>query len=327
MLVTGGAGYIGSHTALDFLDRGWSVVIVDDLSRGSLSVVPAQAEFIRMDCADPALADVIRSRGIDAVVHFAARIKVDESVADPLGYYGANVCMARSLFESAHRAGVRAMVFSSTAAVYGNAGQGAVREDSPTAPESPYGRSKLAAEWILSDLCAVSAMRHVTLRYFNVAGADAQRRSGPSADSQHLMKIAAEAAAGQRPFMQIHGTDYPTPDGTCIRDYVHVSDLAAAHAAAVSHLLGGGENLLANCGYGHGYSVRAVIAEAQRLAGQPFEVREGPRRPGDPVAIVADAGLARKRLGWTPKHDSIATMLQDGIAWEKLRAERAGAAG
>lgn len=322
VLLTGGAGYVGSHAALAFLARGWTVIIVDNLSTGSRDRIPANAEFIKRDCAEPGIADLIRERDIDAAVHFAARVKVDESVADPLGYYAANVCMARAFFESAHRAGLGAMVYSSTAAVYGDAGAEPVREDAPTRPESPYGRSKLAAEWILSDLCAASPMRHVTLRYFNVAGADPKGRSGPDAESQHLLKIAAEAAIGRRKAMQIHGADYPTPDGTCVRDYVHVSDLAEAHVAAVTHLLGGGESLVANCGYGHGNSVRAVIRETLHLANRPFDVSEGPRRVGDPVSVVADSTLLKARLGWEPRHNSLATMLRDGIAWELRRGRK-----
>lgn len=327
VLITGGAGYIGSHAALAFLARGWSVVIVDDLSTGSRARIPPHVDFIEGDCADPGIADLIREKGVDAAVHFAAKVKVDESVADPLGYYAANVCMARAFFQSAHQSGLRAMVYSSTAAVYGDAGAHPVREGAPTRPESPYGRSKLAAEWILSDLCASSAMRHVTLRYFNVAGADPDGRSGPGAESQHLMKVAAEAAIGRRPSMHIHGTDYPTPDGTCVRDYVHVSDLAEAHVAAVAHLLAGGDSLVANCGYGHGSSVRAVVAEALRLADRPFHVMEGPRRAGDTVSVVADSGLLKAQLGWVPRHDSLTAMLRDGIAWERQRGEQGDKAG
>ncbi len=319
VLITGGAGYIGSHAAHAFIDKGWSVVIVDDLSTGSRSRVPEAAAFIEMDCADPQLSAIIRDRAIDAAVHFAARIKVDESVADPLGYYKANVCTARAFFENAHLAGLGAIVFSSTAAVYGDAGGAAVSEESATRPESPYGRSKLAAEWILADLCAVSPMRHVILRYFNVAGADPEGRSGPAAGSQHLLKIAAEAAVGIRPAMQIHGTDYPTADGTCVRDYVHVTDLAEAHVSAVTHLLGGGGSLVANVGYGHGASVRAVIAEALRLADRPFAVTEGPRRAGDPVSVVANPARAMDVLGWRPRHDNLQAMLQSGMAWERQR--------
>lgn len=320
VLVTGGAGYIGSHAALAFLAKGWSVVIVDDLSTGSRDRVPPGAEFIEKDCADPSIADLIRDRGVDAAVHFAARVKVDESVADPLGYYAANICTARAFFESAHRAGLGAMVFSSTAAVYGNTGDMAVREDAPTRPESPYGRSKLAAEWILSDLCAATTMRHVTLRYFNVAGADPDGRSGPGAESQHLMKIAAEAAVGLRAGMQIHGSDYPTPDGTCVRDYIHVTDLAEAHVKAVEYLLCGGESLTANCGYSRGCSVREVIAETLLLADRPFAVTEGPRRAGDTVSVVADASLLRSKLDWVPRHANLSEMLQHGIAWERRRS-------
>lgn len=319
VLVTGGAGYIGSHAALAFLAKGWSVLVVDDLSTGSRDRIPPDADFIECDCADPSVADLIRDRGIDAAVHFAARVKVDESIADPLGYYAANICTARAFFESAHRAGLGAMVFSSTAAVYGETGDTPVQEDAPTRPESPYGRSKLAAEWILADLCAATSMRHVTLRYFNVAGADPEGRSGPGAGSQHLMKVAAEAAVGLRAGMQIHGSDYPTPDGTCVRDYIHVTDLAEAHVKAVEYLLRGGQSLTANCGYSRGSSVREVIAEALLQADRPFAVTEGPRRAGDTISVVADASLLKSRLDWVPRHDNLSEMLRHGIAWEQQR--------
>lgn len=319
VIITGAAGYIGSHLTLAFRERGWAVTAVDDLSAGSQSAIPSGVHFVRMDCGDPLLADLMASEGFDAAVHMAARISVDESVADPLGYYHSNLCVAHRFFASAAAAKVKAVVLSSTAAVYGETGLRPVRETDPVRPVSPYGRSKLAAEWILRDLSAVSDMRHVILRYFNVAGADPEGRAGPRTGAEHLVKRACEAAIGVRPRMVINGEDYGTPDGTCIRDYIHVSDLAAAHVAAVEHLMGGGESLLLNCGYGTGFSVREVLEAALRLADVPFEVVVGPRRPGDPEAIVADSSLLRERLGWRPAHQGLDAILGSGIAWERLR--------
>lgn len=319
VIITGAAGYIGSHITLAFLERGWSVTAVDDLSAGSRATVPAAAQFIEMDCADPKLHEVMAASGYDAAVHMAARISVDESVADPLGYYEANFSVARSFFASAASAGIKAIVFSSTAAVYGDTGKTPVLETHPCQPLSPYGRSKLAAEWALRDLSAVSDLRHVILRYFNVAGADPEGRAGPRAGAGHLMKLACEAAVGARSGMVIHGDDYATPDGTCIRDYIHVSDLALAHIAAVEHLLGGGESLIANCGYGSGFSVREVLDVARDVADLPFDVTIGPRRPGDPEAIVADARLLAERFGWRPAHSGLESILETGIAWERRR--------
>jgi UDP-glucose 4-epimerase len=321
VLITGGAGYIGSHAVFAFLEAGWAVTVVDNLSTGLRERVPDAAEFLQMDCADPALRGWLAGREFDAAVHFAARIKVDESTRDPAGYWRANTCNALAFFEAAAAAGIRSFVFSSTAAVYGDLEAGAVEEDSPLRPVSPYGRSKLATEWVLQDLSAAQGLNHVILRYFNVAGADSRGRSGPGAESAHLLKIAAEAAAGLRDRMVIHGTDWPTPDGTGVRDYVHVTDLAQAHVAAVRHLVAGGESLTANCGYGHGHSVREVAALARRLAVRPFEVVEGPRRAGDVASVVANPGRAMARLGWKPEHDSLEAMLKDGIAWELRRAD------
>lgn len=318
-LLTGGAGYIGSHTALAFLEAGWRVVIVDDLSTGTRERVPPEAELVVADCTDPLVADLIRDRGVDVAVHFAARIKVNESIADPAGYYQANSMTALRFFQLAVAAGLGRLVFSSTAAVYGSALDGPVSEQSPVAPESPYGRSKLMSEWMLADLAAVTGLGYVILRYFNVAGADVLGRSGPSPDAEHLVKLACEAAVGARPGLVIHGTDYPTPDGTCVRDYIHVSDLAAAHVLAARHLLDGGESLLLNCGYGHGASVRQVAERTLALADRPFPVTEGPRRAGDPASIVADARLLRQRLGWQPRFDDLDSIIGSNLAFAAAR--------
>jgi UDP-glucose 4-epimerase len=320
VLITGGAGYIGSHTVYAFLEAGWAVTVVDDLSTGLRERVPDAAEFQQMDCADPALRGWMAAQQFDATVHFAARIKVDESTRDPAGYWRANTCNALAFFEAAAAAGIRSFVFSSTAAVYGDVEAGAVEEESPLRPVSPYGRSKLASEWVLQDLSAAAGLNFVILRYFNVAGADPLGRSGPGAESAHLLKLAAEAAAGLRDRLVIHGADWPTPDGTGVRDYVHVTDLAQAHVAAVQHLVAGGESLVANCGYGHGHSVLEVAALARALAARPFEVVEGPRRAGDVASVVANPGRAMARLGWKPGHASLEAMLKDGIAWELRRA-------
>jgi UDP-glucose 4-epimerase len=325
VLITGGAGYIGSHAVFAFLEAGWAVTVVDDLSTGQRARLPATAEFIQMDCAAPELHEWMAKRPFDAAVHFAARIKVDESTRDPAGYWQTNTCGALAFFNAAARTGIRSIVFSSTAAVYGE-GVAALEEDSPLRPVSPYGRSKLAAEWALQDLSAAAGLNHVIFRYFNVAGADSMGRSGPGAESGHLLKVAAEAAAGLRDRLVIHGTDWPTPDGTGVRDYVHVSDLADAHVAAAEHLVAGGESLVANCGYGLGHSVREVAALAREIAVRPFEVVEGPRRAGDVASVVANPGRAMARLGWKPGRASLEAMLRDGIAWELRRAGARGPA-
>ncbi len=319
VLLTGGAGYIGSHTALAFLEAGWRVLIVDNLSTGMSERVPPDAELVVADCADPSMVSLIRDRGVDVAVHFAARVKVNESVSDPGAYYEANSVTALRFFLLAAEAGLARLVFSSTAAVYGTGLDGPVSEQSTVAPESPYGRSKLMSEWMLADLSAASSLHYVILRYFNVAGADPKGRSGPSPDAEHLVKLACEAAIGARPGLVIHGTDYPTPDGTCVRDYIHVSDLADAHVLAARHLLGGGESLLLNYGYGHGASVREVIDRALALARRPFLVSEGPRRAGDPASTVADARLLRYRLGWQPRHDDLESIIRSGMDFAAAR--------
>ncbi|MCB1333248.1 MAG: UDP-glucose 4-epimerase GalE [Roseivivax sp.] len=330
VLLTGVAGYIGSHTALAFLDAGWHVIGVDDLSTGSRSAVPEGVEFIEEDCRSAALRNRLAGRKIDAAVHFAALIRVDQSVSQPVEYYEANFCMLGHFLKSAQVLGIPAIVFSSTAAVYGDQGDAAISETAPTLPSSPYGRSKLAAEWMLSDFCKASGMRHVTLRYFNVAGGDGEGRAGPRADATHLIKVVSEAATGQRDLVRINGDDYDTPDGTCVRDYIHVSDLADVHVAAVKHLVNGGKSVTLNCGYGHGFSVREVIERALALSDRPFPVELGERRPGDTVFVVADNAKLLRTLDWRPQHDDLDGILRSAIEWEHVliarRAAEQGAA-
>jgi UDP-glucose 4-epimerase len=320
VLVTGGAGYIGSHAVLALLEAGYDVVVVDDLSAGSRKAVPAAAVFVEMDCGDPRLAGMMAQWGISSAMHFAARIRLDESVRVPLVYYNANFCTARAFLESAALAGVNHVVFSSTAAVYGETGNVPVSEDRLPQPATPYGRSKLAVEWLLEDLGRASKMRYVALRYFNVAGADPQSRTGPRADAAHLLKLVAEAVAGIRETITINGQDWPTRDGTCVRDYIHVSDLAAAHVSALRHLLQGGTSTVLNCGYGRGFTVREVVQAGLSIAQRPFEVFEGPRREGDMASVVADVSRIKQVLDWQPRHDRLQDMLSSGVAWERARA-------
>jgi UDP-glucose 4-epimerase len=324
ILVTGGAGYIGSHMVWKLLDEGEEVVVVDRLSTGFDWAIPAEAELVVGDIGDQALIEeTIRRRGVDAIIHFAGSIVVPESVADPLGYYLNNTVKSRALMESAVRGGVPHFIFSSTAAVYGTPKQVPVDENAPTLPESPYGTSKLMTEVMLRDAAAAHPFRYTALRYFNVAGADPKRRTGQSTKgATHLIKVASETATGKRPFMEIFGTDYPTPDGTCVRDYIHVTDLADAHYLALKRLCEGGDSLVANCGYGHGYSVREVIGAVQRVVGHDFDVREKERRPGDVVSVVADPAVARREFGWTPRLDDLDTIVAHAIEWERFLSRR-----
>ncbi|MFK8250038.1 UDP-glucose 4-epimerase GalE [Ancylobacter terrae] len=324
VLVTGGAGYIGSHMVLALIDAGIDTVVLDDLSTGFDWAVHPAATFVRGDVSDGELVRrVVDTYGIDAVIHFAARIVVPESVADPLGYYYANTVKSRALLEALVAAGVPHLIFSSTAAVYGMVGNDPVSEDAALAPISPYGRSKLMTEWMLADTAAAHPLRYVALRYFNVAGADPAGRSGQStAGATHLIKVAAEAALGKRAGMQVYGTDYATPDGTCVRDYIHVTDLVAAHLDALRYLQAGGESLVLNCGYGMGYSVLEVIGTVKRVSGADFPVQIGPRRPGDPAAIVARAEKVRERIGWTPRYDDLDTIVRHALDWEERLARR-----
>lgn len=324
VLVTGGAGYIGSHMVWRLLDAGEDVVVVDRLSTGFAWAVPAEAELIVADIADQeTVGETIRRRKVDAIIHFAGSIIVPESVADPLGYYLNNTVKSRALIESAVRTGVKHFIFSSTAAVYGTPRQVPVAEAAATFPESPYGTSKLMTEWMLRDTAAAHDFSYTALRYFNVSGADPRMRTGQSTKgATHLIKVASETAIGKRPFMEIFGTDYPTPDGTCVRDYIHVSDLADAHYLALERLRAGGGSLVANCGYGKGYSVREVIDTVQKVVGHPFEVRLKGRRPGDAVAVVANADRARHEFGWSPRFDDLTTIVSHAVEWETRLSRR-----
>ncbi|MDB5557272.1 MAG: galE [Enterovirga sp.] len=324
VLVTGGAGYIGGHMALALADRGEDVVVLDNLSTGFDWAVPPQAKLVVGDMGDQELlARTIGEHGIEAIAHFAAKIVVPESVSDPLGYYLNNTAKARNLIETAIRSGVKNFIFSSTAAVYGETSSEPVSEDTPKNPVSPYGRSKLMTEWILEDASRAHDLRYVALRYFNVAGADPAGRIGQSTPAAtHLIKVAAQTALGQRPALEVFGTDYPTRDGSCLRDYIQVSDLANAHLSALDHLRRGGGSLTLNCGYGRGYSVLEVVDVMKRVSGVDFPVKLSPRRPGDPAAIVAKADRIRAELGWVPQHDDLDGIVAQALAWERHLAER-----
>ncbi|MDP3255722.1 MAG: UDP-glucose 4-epimerase GalE [Bosea sp. (in: a-proteobacteria)] len=326
VLVSGGAGYIGSHMVLELLDRGESVVVLDNLSTGFWWAVPKEVPLIEGDIGDQdLLARIIAEHGITEIAHFAARIVVPESVADPLGYYFNNTVKTRALLESAVRGGVRRIIFSSTAAVYGEPAVSPVPEEIDLHPINPYGRSKLMSEWMLADTAKAHGLGYVVLRYFNVAGADPRGRSGQSSpNATHLIKVAGQAALGQRPGLEVFGTDYPTPDGTCIRDYIHVTDLARAHIAALEHLRGGGESLTLNCGYGRGYSVKEVVEVVKKVSGVDFPVTLSGRRAGDPAALVARADRIRSELGWKPEHDDLEEIVRQALAWEdKLKTRNA----
>lgn len=324
VLVTGGAGFIGSHMVWALVDSGAKVVVLDNLVTGFEWAVAGAATFVRGDVGDgPLVERLIREHGVDAVIHFAGSVVVPDSVSDPLGYYLNNTAKARTLIESAVRGGVKAFIFSSTAAVYGMAGEKPVAETATPAPMSPYGRSKLMTEMMLADTAAAHPLRYVALRYFNVAGADPKGRTGQSTKgATHLIKVASETATGKRPRMEIFGTDYPTRDGTCIRDYIHVTDLVEAHLAALAYLRGGGESLVANCGYGRGYSVLEVVDSVRRVSGRPLEVVLSPRRPGDPAAVVAETALIGRKLGWRPRLDDLDTIVRHALAWEEALARR-----
>jgi UDP-glucose 4-epimerase len=318
ILITGGAGYIGSHVLLQLQERGERVVALDNLYTGFRQAV-RDAPLIVGEVGDRQLLErVLREHDVDTVMHFAANTIVPESVRDPLKYYGNNTCATRSLLEACMQHGVRQLVFSSTAAVYGVPPGGIATEDMALVPINPYGTSKLMSEWILRDLAAVSDFRYVSLRYFNVAGSDTQARIGQA--TRHatlLIKIACEAIVGKRPHVSIYGTDYDTPDGTGVRDYVHVEDLASAHIDALDYLRRGGSTAVCNCGYGHGYSVREVLQSVQRVAGQPLVIREEARREGDPPTLVARAERIRSLLGWVPRLDQLDVIVESSLRWEE----------
>jgi len=318
ILVTGGAGYIGSHTVQQLAGRGESVVVLDNLSTGFRQALQG-LPLVVGDVGDSALVGrLLQEHGIRTVIHFAAHTIVPESVANPLKYYGNNTCQTRSLLATCAAHGVEHFVFSSTAAVYGNAESGICDEDSPLAPINPYGTSKLMSEWMLRDLAAASALRYVALRYFNVAGSDPAGRIGQSTRKATLLiKVAAEASVGKRESVSIFGTDYPTPDGTGVRDYIHVVDLASAHLKAVDYLRGGGTSRTLNCGYGHGYSVREVLQSVQRVSGAPLRVIEQPRRAGDPPMLIARCGRIREVLDWQPALDDLDGIVASSLNWER----------
>lgn len=324
VLVTGGAGYIGSHMVIDLLNAGENVYVIDDLSNGFDWAVQVPEHLYVGDVADEALVDrIIREHEIEAVIHFAGSIVVPESVANPLKYYLNNTARSRTLIERCVKGGVKHFIFSSTAAVYGMTGIDAVSEDVPLNPISPYGRSKLMTEWMLRDVAAAHDMTFVALRYFNVAGGDPKGRVGQStANATHLIKVACQTSLGMRPYIEVFGEDYPTPDGTCVRDYIHVSDLAAAHTAALNYLRGGGESLIANCGYGHGFSVKEVLKSVEKAAGHPFEIRRAPRRAGDPASVVSNPALIKSTFGWKPAYDDLDTIVTHALAWERKLRER-----
>ena len=326
MLVTGGAGYIGSHVVLALLEAGYPVVVLDDLSTGHREAVPDEAAFFEGDAGDPDTArGIITGHRVGAVAHLAGSTSVPESLIDPLHYYHNNSHASARLIRACIDGGVERFVFSSSAAVYGSPGPAPVTEDAPTAPISPYGSSKLMTEWVLRDASAAHDVSYIALRYFNVAGADPDGRAGQSSrNAAHLIKVACEAALGLRDHVTLFGTDYDTPDGTCIRDYIHVSDLARAHVAALHRLEQGAGNQVLNCGYSHGASVRQVLDTVQAVHGQPLDVREGSRRAGDPPVLVADASRIRQALEWSPRHDNLETIIRTALAWEKGRTGRPG---
>jgi UDP-glucose 4-epimerase len=324
VLVTGGAGYIGSHMVLALTDAGEDVVVLDNLSTGHWWAISPKARLVEGDIGNEELLDrLMAEHRFDAVVHFAGSIVVPDSVSDPLGYYLNNTVKSRMLMACAVKAGIPRFIFSSTAAVYGNPLTMPVFEGEAPAPISPYGRSKLMTEWMLQDVHAAQGLQYVALRYFNVAGSDPQGRSGQSTPrATHLIKVACQTALGQRSHMDVFGTDYDTPDGTCLRDYIHVTDLIAAHMDALAHLRRGGESGIFNCGYGKGYSVLEVIAAVERAHGAGFKVNRVGRRAGDPAAIVAGADRVRQVLGWQPRHADLDEIVRSALDWERKLAAR-----
>jgi UDP-glucose 4-epimerase len=319
ILVSGGAGYIGSHMVFELIDSGEPVVVLDNLSTGFRFLVPSSVPFVAGSTGDRALvAKTIEQYGVTTIIHFAASIVVPDSVADPLGYYRNNTMNTCNLLDVAVEAGVKRFIFSSTAAVYGNTDETPVREDAPTVPISPYGSSKLMSEIMLHDTGKAHGLRFVVLRYFNVAGADPKLRTGQSTPAAtHVIKVACEAALGKRPKIDIFGTDYPTPDGTCIRDYIHVSDLARAHSAALAYLRRGGGSATFNCGYGQGASVLEVIDAVRRVSGHDFPVQIVGRRAGDPPMLIANVDRIRATLDWRPQFQDLDTIVAHAYAWEK----------
>lgn len=324
ILVTGGAGYIGSHMVHELVDAGERVVVLDNLSTGFRYLIPGTVAFVVGSTGDSDLvAQIIETHRVSAIVHFAASIVVPDSVSDPLGYYQNNTMNTCMLLDAAVAGGVQQFIFSSTAAVYGNPDHVPVREDAPTHPISPYGTSKLMSEIMLHDTARAHALRFVALRYFNVAGADPKGRTGQATPAAtHLIKVACEAVLGKRPKLDMYGTDYPTPDGTCVRDYIHVSDLVRAHSAALAHLRRGGASATFNCGYGRGASVLEVLAAVRRVSGGDFPVDVVGRRAGDSASLVADVSRIRGALDWRPQYEDLDTIVGHALSWERRLTSR-----
>ena len=325
ILVTGGAGYIGSHTVWALRDAGRQVAVIDNLSTGDRRFLPQDVDFTEADLADHDLVEkTIKRVGARTIIHFAGSIIVPDSVSDPLGYYANNTVNSHALIRACVEAGVPRFIFSSSAAVYGEPEIVPVPEDAPTNPINPYGASKLMTEWMLRDTSLATGLSYVALRYFDVAGADPKGRTGQSGpNATHLIKIASQVAQGVRPSMCVYGTDYETSDGTCVRDYIHVSDLANAHVKAVEYLERGGESTVLNCGYGRGFSVKQVVAAVEAAHGKSLEAKNGPRRAGDPPALVARADRIRETLGWVPAHEDMGEIVASALAWEEKLAEMA----
>ncbi len=319
VLVTGGAGYIGSHMVLELIGAGEDVVVLDNLSTGFRRSVAGEAKLIIGDIGDQEhVGQIVREHCVDAVIHFAGSIIVPESVIDPLKYYHNNTCNSRALLAACVAGGIRHFIFSSTAAVYGMPEENPVFEDARLNPMSPYGSSKLMTEMMLHDTSAAHNISFAALRYFNVAGADPEGRIGQSTpNATHLIKVACQAALGERPYMEVYGTDYPTDDGTCIRDYIHVSDLVRAHLLTLLHMRRHSGNIIMNCGYGRGFSVLEVVRAVEKAAGHGFDVRMAQRRPGDPAAIIAGAEIIREVMGWKPEYDDLDEIVSHAYAWER----------
>ncbi len=324
VLITGGAGYIGSHGVLAFREAGYAVAVVDNLAHGRREAVPDGVPFFQGDVDDQARMEaLLETQKISSVIHFAGSLIVAESVERPLAYYRNNTVASRNLIEACVNTGVRRFIFSSTCAVYGVADRLPLSEDSPTNPIKPYGRSKLMTEWMLADTAQAHDLTFVSLRYFNVAGADPMGRAGQSSpNATQLIKVACEAVMGLRDGVTVFGGDYDTPDGTCIRDYIHVSDLADAHVTALKSLEAGGESRVLNCGYGHGFSVRQVLETAQQVSGRDLMIRPGPRRAGDPPALFADVSQIRDVLEWRPTHDDLREIVASALRWERTLQEK-----
>ncbi|MEM8575203.1 MAG: UDP-glucose 4-epimerase GalE [Pseudomonadota bacterium] len=326
VVVTGGAGYIGSHMVLELLGTGEDVIVLDNLSTGFRSAVPETARFVEGNVGDTELVgQLLTEDAIDAILHFAGSIVVPDSITDPLGYYGNNTCNSRNLLNCAVDAGVPHFIFSSTAAVYGEPDRTPIGEDSMLRPISPYGSSKLMTEMMLADTARAHPLRYVALRYFNVAGADPKGRAGQSTPrATHLIKVASEAAVGLRPGLDVYGSDYPTADGTCVRDYIHVTDLVRAHLDALRYLRAGGDSTVLNCGYGKGFSVLEVVDAVKRISGVDFPVQSVDRRPGDPPALVASASRIHSTLGWVPQLNDLDTIVGHALSWERHLKSQGG---